>query len=173
MPEPVPRWHGTCISLAQKPVRTSACPTTAGVESSYLKASGNHGNHAKKESAESLHRLRALRWRRGCRRKVRLPSEKADVSGASRPRPTLELLSCWTRNFSRGPRPPLGSQLRRVDCVLLGNSVARSCCCSHGPGGIRRVRSTCNQRCGREAHLARPPASGASRRTTIDGHQRS
>src|SRR6266436_353210 len=47
MQRTVPRWHGTCFSAAQalacaaqKPVRTRACPATAGVESIYLKALG-------------------------------------------------------------------------------------------------------------------------------------
>src|SRR6266481_1345333 len=47
MQRTVPRWHGTCLSAAQalacaaqKPVRTRACPATAGVESIYLKALG-------------------------------------------------------------------------------------------------------------------------------------
>src|SRR6266403_4121522 len=47
MQRTVPRWHGTCLSAAQalacaaqKPVRTRACPATAGVESNYLKALG-------------------------------------------------------------------------------------------------------------------------------------
>src|SRR6266850_3830783 len=102
------------------PVRTRACPATAGVELSHLKGSRNRGNYAKKESAESLRRLRALRWRCGCRRKARLPSGKADVCRALFARFILELRSCWARNFARGPRPPLGPQLRRVDCVLLG-----------------------------------------------------